>query len=55
MQGFPKCVRPFSMIFIRIIAFKSVEKPKTRPFNEPEPKLWLRSGLNKAKVFVLTE
>ena len=29
MQGFPKCVRPFSMIFIRIIAFKSVEKPKT--------------------------
>ena len=38
-----------------LIAFNLVLKPKTGAVNEPKRKLWLRSGLNKAKAFVQAE
>ena len=45
----PKFMSTFEIIFSTIKAIKWVKKPKTWAFNEPERKLWLRSGPNKAK------
>ena len=45
----------FVIIFTRIKFLKIVTKTKTGASVTPERKLWLRSGLNKAKAFVQAE